>query len=118
MVRHHEALHTVIREALNGIHVDREKGILLESHGASKPHVVGAVAWPARAEADTVGTLRNLMDKVLSPQAIHAQREVRAMLLDGAHPQDDHRLGLVLDPILECGPGQLPKPEFVQLTVL
>jgi hypothetical protein len=68
-------------------------------------------------EADAIRFGGDLMDELGEADAVAAQGQVNRMLLDRAKPDDHNRRGLVLEPILECGTSELPKPESFELSI-
>ena len=113
-----EALDAVVGEAADAVHDDAEEGVLAQRDGPPETHMVGRVAGPDRVEGDAVAPLRDLVDEVSCPQGVHSQGEVGAVLLDGAYAHDHDGCGVVVQPVLEGGAGQLPQPELAQFTVL
>ncbi len=108
----------MLREALYGVHENRQEGLLPEGNSPPEPHVVGAVPWPDGVEGYAVCPPRDLVDEVPGAQAVHPQGEVGPVLLYGAHPYDHHGGGLVLQPVLEGRAGKLVEPELIQLAIL
>ena len=79
---------------------------------------MGREARPAGHDADGVGHLSDLVDRVPDVEGVGPQREVGPVLLDCADAHDGHGSRLVLQPILEGWPGELPDPEALQLSFL
>jgi hypothetical protein len=68
-------------------------------------------------EADAIRFGGDLVDEFGEADAVAAQGQVNRMLLYGAKPDDHDRRGLVLEPILECGTREFPKPESFELSI-
>jgi len=118
VVREHEPLHAVLRQAADGVHQHVQQGHLAERYRPPEPHVVRRVPRPAGMHRQAVRPPRHLLHERPGTQRIHPKRQVGTMLLNTPDPDHDHRRRLILQPVLESRTRQLMKPEPTQNTPL